>query len=426
MRDEALDRVLASLHNNPVQSQAQVSTDAEDIATSSRESMARAIVNATRSLLDIIAQMQTDLKAFMLASIPDSDLRSTLRETASEGEREAVLKLYGGEERVKTQWREWVLTADNSQEGNKWTWIRRLVDAFGADVPVACSLPSSSRDEQTSDSSINSSETTDQRKHLLPPPFLFSIPDLVRVQNYTQALIITAVLRTLIPMSSRSPNPHSQETDDGQKSFTERILTLLAQEIDTSDTDANGNSDSTKLAHLTEEVIRERQRIATSTHSSSLHSPPVPPSLTKEGVSSHNPEPDDEVERMRMAVSGLLRSDAGAFKLLRSRLLAALPDAIISSLTTSTVPSVPTVMRTGTAGERPGKRPRLGSPPLHIDVRSSAGQSGEMEDKIEVADVRVKGFEGDRALQDALKEIVKDLVRELNWIREVWGVSLEI
>lgn len=411
MRDEALDRVLASLHNNPVQSQAQVSTDAEDIATSSRESMARAIVNATRSLLDIIAQMQTDLKAFMLASIPDSDLRSTLRETASEGEREAVLKLYGGEERVKTHWREWVFTANNSLEGNKWTWIRRLVDAFGADVPVACSLPSSSRDEQTSDSSINSSETTDQRKHLLPPPFLFSIPDLVRVQNYTQALIITAVLRTLIPMSSRSPNPLSPETGDGQKSFTERILTLLAQEIDTSDTDANGNSDSTKLAHLTEEVIRERQRIANSTHSSSSHSPP---------------ESDDEVERMRMAVSGLLRADAGAFKLLRSRLLAALPDAIISSLTTSTIPSAPTVMRTGAAGERPGKRPRLGSPPLHIDVRSSAGQSGEMEDKIEVADVRVKGFEGDRALQDALKEIVKDLVRELNWVREVWGVMLEI
>ncbi|THH04928.1 hypothetical protein EW145_g5162, partial [Phellinidium pouzarii] len=93
--------------------------------------------------------------------------------------------------------------------------------------------------------------------------------------NRLKALVIAAVLRTLVPLRphlSPSNNLRTQSSsrdqttgnidgisaDPDERTFVDRILALLMLEIDENAPDAG----STKLIHLADEVVREHQRLA--------------------------------------------------------------------------------------------------------------------------------------------------------------------
>ena len=393
IRDASFDRVLARL------------SDAQRIATSPL--LAQIVVDATRMLLDAIAQMQTDMKTFMLSAIPESELQITLRETAREGEREAVTEMYGGEEGVRSQWVAWA-----GDKVEKWSWIGRLVDALGSDVPVACPSPVSRFGDQEKKSMDPSDRSGEELigvdKHILPSVFLFNVADLVRLQDRIQALVIAAALRTLIPdpQHSNSTDPTSQSQaaapmPEKRMSFAGRILTLLQQEISESlDRDEGNQGDRTKLSHLVDEVIKERNSA-----SLSGSSVPSPQNVT------------EERSRIQLAVSALLRVDSGVFRLLRTRLLSALSSMTASQFTSSNIRSrAPVILRTGTtADERPYKRPRL-----NMSSQYSKSHNAACFEETIISDIKVKGFDYDLVLQSVLKELLRDIVHEVQWIHYVW------
>jgi hypothetical protein len=187
--------------------------------------------------------------------------------------------------------------------------VLRVVQALGAIEPVVCPLPTKPLGPENNRSSLV--------PNTLPPPFFFSTPELFYVQNFLQAIVIAASLRTLLPASLSPP-----------EDLMYRIWTLLLASVNEADPE-----EDTRLDNLADELIRA--------------------SLLTDA---------EATKQLRAAVARTVRTSDPVFLLLQRRLLTALAERLAHAPASIDRKDAPAEMRTG-RWERPhnttGKEPNL-------------------------------------------------------------------
>lgn len=351
----------------------------------SMSEVARLVVDTVRSILELSELMKEDLSQFVIGSMSEKQLRAVLMSQAATQEREVVFSLWRPE-RIRELWMSWLgsqsLTSSAPDGGQERPWVHRLLQALGLGIAVSCPLPT-----KPMPGSDEEAGTPPPPANLLPPPLFFVFPTLLYMQNYLQALVIAATLRSLVRLPA-----HQLETseDPEQQSFVSRIWILLRAEVD-----GQPGSGDTKLVNLADEVIRIRRRFSSS----------------GEAVDA------DEETKLRAAVDRTLQPNDPVFALLYKRLLNAVAERLarptpLSSPRSSTA-HLPERLRTGRA--RSPQRLRLG---LRLD-RDPADEAGLSAESYREELLTVKGFE-DVALVKALGEGLSKLRTCVEWTERVW------
>nr|GAT60528.1 predicted protein [Mycena chlorophos] len=199
-----------------------------------RPSSAETVVHVVKNILALADLMKSDLSDLALASMSEAELRLHLTQQTQHRERTAILDIWGGKAHVDELWDAWVAAADN-QKSSRGAWIQRLLRSLSATIPISCPIP---------EAIVPEAET-----NILPPPFLFSQPQLLRAQNYLQALVVAASLRSLVSIA-----------DGTHPDFIPRIWALLETEIVHN---TAFEEQGTKLINLADEVIRVRGAVDT-------------------------------------------------------------------------------------------------------------------------------------------------------------------
>ncbi|KAJ7096237.1 hypothetical protein C8R44DRAFT_644003 [Mycena epipterygia] len=363
VRDKVVDGLLADLD-------ASIAANPSSSVKTSTSQLALVIVNTTKSIVALADTMKTDLNQFVLGSMTESQLKDVVVEQAKKREKELVLDIWGdsgkdGRQRIQALWKTWVeeLEVPQSSEvqpSGRDRWICRLVQSLGSTKAVSCTIPDLSDGGSTPDNTVGNQ---------LPPQFFFAAPRLLYIQNYLQALVVAASLRSLTRL------PPLTQNDSRGRDFMERVWMLLKGEID----DEDPSSTPTKIINFADEVVRARRLVSV---------------------------PDEHEEaQLRAAVDRTLQYGDPVFLLLQKRLLAALTHQLCE-LSTVTAHHAPERMRTGrTLGTgRAEKRPRL-----MFDV-----------DENEVDSARaVKGFE-DPTLVRHFHDVSKKVYQHICWIDRVW------
>jgi hypothetical protein len=361
-RDPPLDALLRSLDDPP-----------PDITE------AKLIVDTVKAIFGIAEAMKDDFAEFVLGSMNEKQLSGVIQQQAKAEERAFVLQLWSPKQ-IKQSWRAWLRALD-PHPGDTVTpqnkWILRLIQALRSTHPVS--------------RAINDHATTPKStaENALPPLFLFSTSSLLYLQNYLQAMVIAATLRSITPLpppvpksSSDANKPHDPSTD-----FMERVWTLLLAEVD-----GEEGSGDTKLVNLADEVVRARKAV--------VAAPPL--------------DADGEA-RSRAAVDRTLQPKDPVFSLLQQRLMSALATRLTQRRQQShrdDAVLAPERMQTGIDGERAGKRLRLALNTERILPEQKGHAEGEQA-------LVVKGFEHP-VLAKGLLEALGKLRTNVNWIANVW------
>ncbi|EED83055.1 predicted protein [Postia placenta Mad-698-R] len=158
------------------------------------EDTARLVVDTIRFTLQLSEAMKDDLSQFVLGTMDEKQLRAVIVLQAQQRERELVLKLWRPEQ-IQESWAKWHVENAGSQNIGEHParrmWVYRLVHALGLFTPVSCPLsttPIPASAELTEKAPVS---------NMLPPSFFFVCPTLLYLQNYLQALVIAASLRSL-------------------------------------------------------------------------------------------------------------------------------------------------------------------------------------------------------------------------------------
>ncbi|KAJ7770142.1 hypothetical protein DFH07DRAFT_735706 [Mycena maculata] len=363
VRDPIIDGLLADLDAplSPI-----TATGPSSSIKTSTSQLAMLIISTIKSIVSLAETMKGDLNSFVVGSMTETQLKDIIVQQAKTREKELVLDIWGdsGEDasqRVKVLWQTWVdeLDGQASETEPKDRWIRRLVQSFGSTHAVSCAIPD---DDPLPDGPVNN----------LPPQFFFSTPRLLYVQNYLQALVAAAALRSLTRL------PLLTQNDTRGHDFMERVWSLLKSEIDDEDPAAS----TTKIINFADEVVRARRLVSS---------------------------PDEHEEaQLRAAVDRTLKYGDPVFLLLQKRLLMALAHQLCEpQLPTDPVSNhAPERMQTGRIlGERAGKRPRLVSETTSSHVMPP-----------------VKGFE-DPVLVSGIEEALTKLYRHIRWVNDVWNLD---
>ncbi|KAG6876787.1 hypothetical protein C0992_011749 [Termitomyces sp. T32_za158] len=322
------------------------------------------IISALRDLISLADVLKRDLTNTLLGAMSEAQLADVIREQAQTRERELVLdpSMWASVDKLKDLWKAWL--------GSENIWISRLLRALTSPTPVTC-------------------QPEGLHPNNLPPQLFFSRPALLYIQNYLQALVISATLNALVPLRTSLSSESPQD-------FMSRVWTLLKAEVDRDDyTNAkdeqiNGD-DATKLVNLADEVIRARR------------------------LSSTLPVSEPEERKLRMAVERTLQLQDPVFTLLQNRLVRAIDQRIIDHVGRMEQEvnndkdhgvRIPEMMRTGRVHETlcsSGSRPRCDTPV-----------------KRNLPAVVIKGFE-DAVLVQAVDEVVDKLLAVVHWVNSVWG-----
>ncbi|KIM40061.1 hypothetical protein M413DRAFT_19300 [Hebeloma cylindrosporum] len=329
LRDPAIDQILLS----------QPPTD--------NPSLAHFVVDTIKSIIALAEDMKSDLSTFVLGSMSESQLHNFLANDLKIRERDLVLRAWDGSPTlIQDAWNAWI-----PPHGQP--WILSLLRALGSDLPVVCQPP-----------------PTPPQPNQLPPQLLFSTPQLLYIQNYLQAIVIGAALRSL----TRLPHPN---TPGVNHDFMTRVWSLLKAEID-ADSNNCPDNDHTKLINLADEVVRARQIVL------------APSPL----------DPDEDI-RLRAAVERTIRSNDPVFLLLKKRLFAALETHHLAGDITPTTSSIPLRMQTGRV---PNGLRDSSPPPPQTPLRPLPP---------------IPAFE-EPVLQQAIAEVSQKIINCVTWTNTVW------
>ena len=262
--------------------------------------------------------------------------------------------------------------------------------ALGLAIPVSCPLPVKPMPSSDDSAEERESGAPALPANTLPPPLFFICPTLLYMQNYLQALVIAATLRSLVRLPTHQLHRPAASGEPDQQSFMSRIWTLLRTEVD-----GQPGSGDTKIVNLADEVIRVRRTFSSSGEAL---------------------DPDEEA-KLRAAVDRTLQPNDPVFALLQKRLLGAVAERLARTDGVSSPRSgnlqLPEKLQTGR--DRPSKRPRLG---LALDQGVADETAFSAESHREEA-LAVKGFE-DAILVEALREGLSKLRTCVEWTEWVW------
>ncbi|KIK99329.1 hypothetical protein PAXRUDRAFT_822874 [Paxillus rubicundulus Ve08.2h10] len=378
--------------------------DDPPIRSSPPVELATLVSETFKSILRLSELMKEDLSQFVLGSMTEQQLKSVIAKQAKATEREIVLDLWG-RDRIERPWALWLeglqpqANLSSAAFEPRFSWIVRVVQALGFSSPVSCALPPRTVQLSPTPSSdtdaLQTSALSTPSANVIPPIFFFTTPVLLKVQNYLQALVIAASLRSLTRLPTPTRASHTNSASDPD-SFSSRVWTLLRAEIA-----GEPGAGDTKLINLADEVIRARMQADSKSSAS--------PSLSKE----------DET-KLRAAVDRTLKPDDPVYRLLQTRLLTALVNALLKRRQAVQHPETgtPVTLRTGKDGERVGQRPRLVLDPEDMDnVRPAAQSSSGLA-------IDVKGFE-DPILSRAAAEVFEKVDACLAWVESIWRDVVE-
>ncbi|KAM5543203.1 hypothetical protein V8D89_003077 [Ganoderma adspersum] len=357
------------------------------------EDLARLVVHTARSILELADVMKEDLSQFVLGSMEERDLKVVITQQAMLGEKALILQLWPPS-RVEPEWKTWLNELDASTfpgaeavQPTRRRWVYRLVQALGTNSAVACPLPTTRIPGTDTPEPPEPEPEFEASPNTLPPPFFVTTPALLAAQNYLQALVITASLRSLVRLPAR---PASASSGDRSPDFMERIWTLLK-----SSADEESGAESTKIVNLADEVVRVRRACADD---------------------ARGPDSEEEA-RLRAAVDRTLQPHDPVFVLLQKRLLRALGTWLVSAAETSGAPSShPIHMQTGR--ERPGKRSRLNLGPEDSGDGFVDWERGRGDPAV------VKGFE-DEVLVREVQETFRRVGAVVDWTDRIWQDLVE-
>ena len=366
------------------------------------EELARLVTDTARSILELTEWMKDDISQFLVGSVEEKDLKAMITQQAMLREKALVLQLWPPS-RIEPAWKAWLDGLDTSAYPGAETvhpphrrWAYRLVQALTTNAPVTCPLPTIRiPGTDTSEQLTGEPEGVEPPPNTLPPPFFVTTPALLTAQNYLQALVIAASLRTLVRLP---PTSFVASSEDNTPSFTERIWTLLRSSVD-----EEPGAEETKIANLADEVVRVRRACADDAH----------------------PCGAEEEARLRGAVDRTLQPRDPVFLLLQKRLVQALAAWLVSfpgpsersgSASPDGRASTPVHMQTGR--ERPGKRPRL-----HLGLDNPKSMFVGWERERERPPV-IKGFE-DEVLAREIWETFKKVGLVMDWTDRIWQDLIE-
>ena len=225
----------------------------------------------------LVEDMNYDLKVFKLgaAAISESEdsLQFALRKEAMKREREAVTE--ATDNRPGEQTIEWIrITMGNQEAGlNRKSVSSALIKGLFKPEPV--SVPGSAEIVC---------------RNPLPPIFYLAARRLFQFQNRIQALVLLAVLSTLVPLSATSPT-----------GWSTRIWTLLNSETESSETEP----DHIKLINISDEMLAVLRHAA------------------------KTPLNKAEEAKVRENVSRMLRLEDPVYRLLAGRLERSLSETLV-------------------------------------------------------------------------------------------------
>ncbi|KAG1734730.1 uncharacterized protein EDB91DRAFT_1146564 [Suillus paluster] len=376
VQDRELDDLLHSLDEPPPRS-------------SRPTSLATLVAEAVKSILKISEMMKDQLSQFVLGSMTEQQLQSAVSKQAKVKERNIILDLWK-HYRIESNWLIWLLSCQPSFQVSgiaaelRFKWIVRLVQALGSSTPISCRLPT--RTLSTTNPGPHVAEPPDPSPpfidNSLPPIFFFSVRALLEIQNYLQALVIAASLRTLIRA------PQGAQASDAM-SFMERIWILLKAEI----IEEPGSGD-TKLVHLADEVVRARQLDGTILSA-------------------------EEETRLRAAVARTLNPDDAVFMLLQKRVLKALVDTLAHQRSEPRQAGTPPKMQTGHHVKRAEKRPQL---MIVLNPEDFDADHNAKTPRLSIG--RVQGFE-DKHLKEVLEEVFAKVDHCIRWVEGIWQDVLQ-
>jgi hypothetical protein len=260
------------------------------------------VTETIQSILKLAETMKDDVSQFVLGTMGEVQLAAAVADQARTRERALVLDLWE-QSVIREDIAMW--TAGLSQQyalvtvSHTHKWVLRVVQALGATEPVACPLPAKPLGPEH--------DRLPRVPNSLPPLFFFSTPELLYVQNFLQAIVIAAALRTLLPASVSPP-----------EDFMYRIWTLLLVSVNEEDPE-----DEARLDNLADELIRA--------------------SLLTDA---------EATQQLRVAVVRTVRTSDPVFLLLQRRLLVALAERLAHTPALLDRKGTPAEMRTGRR-ERP-------------------------------------------------------------------------
>ncbi|KAF9049806.1 hypothetical protein BJ165DRAFT_1453934 [Panaeolus papilionaceus] len=377
--------------------------------------LAEFVVDKIKSIIDIAELMKSDLNSFILGTMSEAQLKGVLFRVAKEQERDLVVKLWGGKDAVREQWRSWLKDLKIMRETAIDKWISRLVMAVTSDHPVYCAIPQ----QQPLHSNEETNEIAPNR---LPPQMFYFEHTLRFVQDYIQATVIMAVLRNILPRLSK-PSEATSATDTQERgNFMRRVWSLLMDEIETQTThNEPGSTAPLKLVNIADEVVRAYEAIAR---------------IPSEG----NPDPKVS-DQLRFTVENVLRSNDAVYMVLKRRLTNALEKGLLAErdhevkTSSSEVNTLSSVNDTGRRGP---------SNPLNIPIQVQTGQipagirgfdmNATKKIKLDTGSsegypfsefsggslTAPQGFE-DALLQDCVLNLFKKLTIVVEWTESVWG-----
>lgn len=388
LRDNEIDAELQNLQKPPPNeqpfSQPQPKNQQSQGGAVKIPPAAKFVVQSLKAILAIVDQMKSDLHNFLLGSMTEEQLRALVIREAKLRERHLVIKLWSpcgqtvhqrGEATIREQWRSWCRLAEDTTIQREDKWKSRLMKAIAMSVPISCVPPQA----------ITSQSPNENQ---LPPQFFFSAPSLYRLQDYLQAVVIAATLRSLTrlpPPSALSPTSTVQTSSEV---FMQRIWNLLQTELEDPVNIKRPEDNPLKLVNLADEVVRARRLV----------------------VGTLDPSVE---QRLREAVEWTLQPSDPVFVLLQNRLMDALLKGLITKEEGQQVPEKLKAGRSHSGGYA-GKRPKLISGSGEDLARgwSSPTSVGPAHP--------IKGFE-DPVLIKAIDEAFAKLTKIVGWIECIWG-----
>ncbi|CAL1707429.1 unnamed protein product [Somion occarium] len=356
-------------------------------------SLPQLVVETVRDILKLAEGMKEDLSQFVLGTMGEKQLREVISAQAKTRERELVHSLWDPES-VRTLWKEWLIELDPAALSiaqpppDEKRWVVRLMQALGTPHAISCNIPTRSGEIQPSGEIRPLSETSTDlplsSSNTLPPPLFFVTPTLLQIQNFLQALVIAASLRSLIrlPPAAAQTDGDPSKNESPEHTFTQRVWILLKSEIE-----GEPDADGTKLVHLADEIIRTRRSFG-------------------------GPVNEEEENRLRTAVDRTLRTSDPVFTLLSKRLVNALTERLLVAPEPQGAGAVPFRLQ---AGKDTHKKPHMWlSPATHQD------ETEVLREKRTERSLLVKGFE-DGVLVDAATDVLVKLRGCVEWTEDVWG-----
>ncbi|KAF9566700.1 hypothetical protein CPC08DRAFT_657283 [Agrocybe pediades] len=402
VRDEFIDALHMSLSDIPSLS-SKPDQHPEVDAPLGITPLAQFVVDKIKAVIELSEEMKVDLNNFVLGSMSESQLRGVLQNDVKVRERKLVLAVWGGAEVVRARWRSWVARVPSTEgpASEDRNWISALFRALESDQPVYCAYPPK---QVQPDAAIEETPPA----NALPPQLLFSTPTLIYIQNYLQAIVITAALRSLTRLPRASTSASASE--DVRSEFVTRIWALLSTEIEDALRGDTSEAVQTKLINLADEVVRARQK----------------------SISVDSPINPDEEKNLRAAVERTLRSTDPVFILLKKRLVGALEKQVILHTTSQALSplssskgegaKVPLKMQTGKDLNegREGKRMKLMFADSILPNGADNGSLQPSSDNTVKFDGTIPGFEDD-ILQHSISEVLQKLVECIGWVEGIWG-----